>query len=154
MKNLLKISAIGAAALLLLRIVTGRKKSARNLRAVPVDIAIDEPRSRNTGFSVLYFRVKFNLVNDEQAPVNVLGADLDIFYKGKTVGKIVKDQPFTVPGRKSQSVTFLSQISSVNIVESLLDIISTTGGLAITIDGFIDTQLGPLPVQFTKKITL
>lgn len=154
MKNLLKIGAIGAAALLLLRIVTGRKKSAQNLRAVPVDIAIDGPRSRNTAYSVLYFRVKFNLINDEQLPVNVLGADLDIFYKGKTVGKIVKDQPFTVPGRQSQSVTFLAQISSVNIVESLLDIISTTGGLVITIDGFIDTQLGPLPVQFTKKINL
>lgn len=154
MKNLLKIGAISAGALLLLRMVTGRKKSAQNLRAVPVDIAIDGPRSRNTAYSVLYFRVKFNLINDEQAAVNVLGADLDIFYKGKAVGKIVKDQAFTVPGRKSQPVTFLAQISSANVVESLLDIIQNTGGIFLTIDGTIDTQFGRIPVQFTKKIDL
>jgi hypothetical protein len=154
MKNFLKIGAIGAAALLLFRLVSGRKKAAQNLRFVPVDIAIDGPRTRNAAYSVLYFKVKFNLINDEQLPVNVLGADLDIFYKGKKVGKIVKDEPFTVPGRKTQLVTFLAQISSVNIVSSILDILQNTDGITLTIDGVIDTQLGRIPVQLTKKVNL
>jgi LEA14-like dessication related protein len=154
MKNLLKIGAISAAALLLFRLVSGRKKAAQNLRIVPIDIAIDGPKSRNAAYSVLYFKVKFNLINDEQLPISVSGADLDIFFKGKAIGKIVKDQAFSVPGRQSTQVTFLAQISSVNIVSSILDILQNANGITLTIDGTIDTQLGRIPVQFTKKINL
>jgi len=155
MNQLVKFGAIGAGLFLAFRYLAARKKSAKNLRIVPVDIAIDKARSAAEGYSTLYYKVKVNMTNPEQAPVIVRGIDLDVIVKGKQVAKLIKDDPFTVPGRKTLRATLNGSIQIGGVVTTILDLIQNTNKpLAFTLDGFVDTDLGRIPVQFTKNLSL
>jgi len=155
MKKLLPLGAIAAGIFILTRYLKGRKTAMENLRVVPVSIAIDSARSRDTFFSQLYYRVKLNLVNQEQQPVIVREIDLDVNYKGRQIGKIVRDADFIIPGRGQQVIEMDASISASDIITSIVDIarnIRNLSNIEFTVNGFVDTDLGRIPVNFKRKI--
>jgi LEA14-like dessication related protein len=155
MKKLLPLGAIAAGIFILTRYLSGRKTAMENLRVVPVSISIDSARSRNTFFTQLFYRVKLNLINNEAQPVIVRGIDLNIFYKSKQVGKIIRDQDFIIPGRGAQIVEMDASISASDIITSIVDIAQNIRNLSkieFTINGFVDTDLGRIPVNFKRNI--
>lgn len=155
MKKLLPLGAIAAGIFILTRYLTGRKTAMENLRVVPVSISIDSARSRDTFFSQLYYRVKLNLINQEQQPVIVREIDLNVNYKGRQIGKIVRDADFIVPGRGQQVIEMDASISASDIITSVVDLarnIRNLSNIEFTINGFVDTDLGRIPVNFKRKI--
>lgn len=155
MKKFLPLGAIAAGIFILTRYLTGRKTAMENLRVVPVSIAIDSARSRDTFFSQLYYRVKLNLINQEQQPVIVRMIDLNVGYKGRQIGKIVRDADFIIPGRGQQVIEMDASISASDIITSVVDLarnIRNLSNIEFTINGFVDTDLGRIPVNFKRKI--
>jgi len=155
MKKLLPLGAIAAGIFILTRYLSGRKTAMENLRVVPVSIAIDSARSRNTFFTQLFYRVKLNLINNEAQPVIVRGIDLNVYYKNNQVGKIIRDQDFIVPGRGAQVVEMEATISASDIITSIVDIAQNIRNLSkieFTINGFVDTDLGRISVNFKQNI--
>lgn len=155
MKKFLPLGAIAAGIFILTRYLTGRKTAMENLRVVPVSISIDSARSRDTFFSQLYYRVKLNLINQEQQPVIVREIDLNVNYKGRQIGKIVRDADFIVPGRGQQVVEMDASISASDIITSIVDLarnIRNLSNIEFTVNGFVDTDLGRIPVNFKRKI--
>lgn len=155
MKKFLPLGAIAAGIFILTRYLKGRKTAMENLRVVPVSIAIDSARSRDTFFSQLYYRVKLNLINQEQQPVIVREIDLNVNYKGRQIGKIVRDADFIVPGRGQQVIEMDASISASDIITSIVDLarnIKNLSNIEFTVNGFVDTDLGRIPVNFKRKI--
>lgn len=155
MKKFLPLGAIAAGIFILTRYLKGRKTAMENLRVVPVSISIDSARSRDTFFSQLYYRVKLNLINQEQQPVIVREIDLNVNYKGRQIGKIVRDADFIVPGRGQQVIEMDASISASDIITSIVELarnIRNLSNIEFTINGFVDTDLGRIPVNFKRKI--
>lgn len=157
MKKLIPIGAVVAAVYIISRYLTGRSKAMKNLSIAPVSISIDSEKSRNAFFTQLFYRVKINLINNENQPVIVRGLDLDVIYKNKIIGKITRDSDFTVNARAQKIVELNAAISSSNVITSIVEIFSqfrdgSDKSLTFNIVGFIDTDLGSIPVNFTKKL--
>jgi hypothetical protein len=155
MKKLLPFGAIAAGIFILTRYLKGRKTAMENLRVVPVSISIDSARSRNTFFTQLFYRVKLNMINNEAQPVIVRGIDLNVFYKNKQIGKIIREPDFIVPGRGQQLVEMEATISASDIITSIVDLaknIRSLGNIEFTIQGFVDTDLGRINVNFKRSL--
>ena len=157
MKKLIPIGAVVAAFYIISRYLTGRSTAMKNLSINPGSISIDSQKSRDAFFTQLFYRVKINLINNENQPVIVRGLDLDVIYKNKIIGKITRDSDFTVAQRSQKVVELNAAISSSNIITSIVEIFSqfkegSDKSLTFNIVGFIDTDLGAIPVNFTKKL--
>jgi hypothetical protein len=154
MKNIIKIGAIAAGAYVVINYLKGRKKAMQNLQFVPLSLAIDSRKSQETGFASLFYKVKIRLINNEQQPVIVRAIDLTAFYKGKQVSRIIRDADFIVPQRGNQTIDLFAEIRTANIVTSIIEILQNlqNPNITIRIKGTIDTDLGTIPVDYTKKL--
>ncbi len=156
MKKLIPITAVVAAFYIISKYLTGRSTAMKNLSIAPVSISIDTAKSREANWFQIFYKVKVNLINNEFQPVIVRGLDLDVKYKNKIVSKITRDADFTVAPRAQKIVELNTSLSSTNIITSIVDIFATfrDGEKTISFDivGFIDTDLGSIPVNFTKKL--
>jgi LEA14-like dessication related protein len=156
MKKLIPIGAVVAAIYIISKYLTGRSTAMKNLSIAPVSISIDTAKSRAANWFQIFYKVKVNLINNEFQPVIVRGLDLDVKYKNKIVSKITRDADFTVAPRAQKIVELNTSLSSTNIITSIVDIFATfrDGEKTISFDivGFIDTDLGSIPVNFTKKL--
>lgn len=153
MKKILPIAAIGAGIYLAYRFLMQKKAALQNLSAVPLSISIDSRRSSETLFSQLFYKVKLKLTNNEAQPVYVRSLDFDVIYKNRNIGKIYKDQDFIVPGRSTQTVEVIASIQTAVLVTNIIDLVKTGfKDIEFTIQGVIVTDLGEIPLRFTKKI--
>lgn len=155
MKDLLKFAGIGTGILLIFNYLKGRKEAMQNLKFVPVSIAIDSEKSAETGFRMLVYKVRIKLINQEMQPVIVRNVDLRVFYQNKIISTIQREQDFIVPSRSSQTIDMVAEIDTGNIIVSIVDLLKnyrSEKGISFTITGNIDTDLGRIPVQFTKKL--
>jgi LEA14-like dessication related protein len=153
MNQAIKIGAIGAAALLLFRYLTGRKKSAQNLKIVPIDIAIDKGKTQADAYTNLHYKVKLKLINQEQAPVIVTAVDFDVYYQNRKIAKLFTDQGFEVQGRQTKNFLINGSIGTGSVINSIIELLTGTNKkVGLTIDGHIDTDLGRIPVSFSKEI--
>ena len=152
MKKLLPIAAIGAGVFLVIRYLQGRKTAMENLKITPISIAIDSARST---FTQLFYRVRLNMINNEAAPIIVRQIDLDVFFRGDQIAKITKDDDFTINPRSQQIVEVIASISTIDIATSIIDLIKNRNAgpsLSFNIRGFVVTDLGRIPVNFTKTV--
>ena len=155
MKDLLKYGAIGAGIFYLYKYLQGRKEAMQNLKYAPISISIDSKKSAETNFQFLHYRVKIKLINNEFQPVIVRNIDLKVLFEGDEIGQINKEQDFIVPGRGTQTIELLAAINTLNAISSSVQIVFNWRNkkpVNLQIVGYIDTDLGAIPVKFTKKI--
>lgn len=153
MKKVLPIAAIGAGIYLLYRYLGGKKAALQNLRVNPVSIAIDSAKSAATLFTTIFYNVKIRLTNTEAQPVYVRFIDLDVYFQNVNIAKISRDQDFIVSGRNGITVELEAVVKSSNVVTKIIDMVRLRkiGDLSLTIEGTIGTDLGDIPVRFTKS---
>lgn len=153
MKKVLPIAAIGAGLYLLYRYLGGKKTALQNLKVSPISVAIDSPKSAETGFSMLFYKIKLRFTNIEQQPVYVRFVDLDVFFQNVNIAKISRDQDFIVSGRNGLTVELEAVVQSANVVTKIVEMIQQgkLGNLSLTIVGSVGTDLGDIPIKFTKR---
>jgi hypothetical protein len=140
----------GAAAFLYFR---NKKAAGENLRFEPVDIAIDTPRSRASLWTRLYYKVKINLINAEPGSVNVRNVMLNATANGGPLGSLTSSQAFIVPPNGSQIVQLETSISTLGAISVIINIIRNRNPLTVNINGYVDTDLGRVLINFNKEVT-
>lgn len=149
---------------LILTLVTGaglffwlrRKKSAgTNLRYEPIDIAIDSQRSAASLFSRIYYNLKLRLINNESANVNIRAINLQAFLKvadrqPRKIGDIVNNAGFQVPAKGQREIKLDTSISTGGVIQIIKDLLIEGINFEINVNGFVDTDLGRLNINFTK----
>jgi LEA14-like dessication related protein len=147
--KLLPIALISGLAYLYLN----RKVFAgKNLVVEPNDIAIDTEKTRQSLFTRIYYRVRLNLVNSESAAVVVRNVQLQASSDGTDLGTLTAAGSFTVPARSSKIVQLDAAVSSFGLISTILNIVRNGRAIQITVKGFVDTDLGRIPVEFVKSV--
>jgi hypothetical protein len=149
MKNKLPLilTALGGAYLVFYL----RRKAAAgaNLQFIPLDIAID---SRRSGLFRIYYSVKLRLINNENANVNIRGINLKAFIDNKFVGDIVNNASFNVPAKGTTDIKLDTSISTGSVARLIFQAITDGINFSMNINGFVDTDLGRVNVNFTKQV--
>lgn len=149
MKNKLPLilTALGGAYLVFYL----RRKAAAgaNLQFIPLDIAID---SRRSGLFRIYYSVKLRLINNETANVNIRGINLKAFIDNKFVGDIVNSASFNVPAKGTTDIKLDTSISTGSIARLIFQAITDGINFSMNVNGFIDTDLGRVKINFTKQV--
>jgi hypothetical protein len=133
-----------------------RKKSAgMNLRYEPIDIAIDSQRSAASLFSRIYYNLKLRLINNESANVNIRAINLQAFLKvadrqPRKIGDIVNNTGFQVPAKGQKEIKLDTSISTGGVIQIIRDLLIEGINFEINVNGFINTDLGRLNINFTK----
>lgn len=151
MKNYYPIIALTAAAYGIIYWLRKKAAAGSNLRYEPVDIAIDLERIKQSLFTRIYYKVKLNLINDESVSVNVRSINLNVRIGDRPFGTIVKTDPFSVPARSNQVITLSTSFSSLSAIALIKDIITEGFNDPIIVNGYIQTDLGRLIVDFSKN---
>lgn len=126
-----------------------KAQAGANLQFIPLDIAIDSQRS---GFFRIYYSVKIRLINNETANVNIKGINLKAFIDNKFVGDIVNNASFNVPAKGTTDIKLDTSISTGSIARLIFDAITNGINFSMNINGFVDTDLGRVNVNFTKQV--
>jgi LEA14-like dessication related protein len=151
-KLLLPLLIVGGyAAYIFLR---NKKAAGENLRFEPVDIQIDSERSRRTLWTRLYYKVKINLVNPEQAAVNVRNVMLNATANGGPLGTLTSTQPFSVPAKGNQIIQLDTSFSIFGAASIIINIVRNREPLTVNITGYVDTDLGRVNIQFSKEVKI
>jgi hypothetical protein len=151
MKKYYPIIALTAAAYGVIFWLRRKAQAGSNLRYEPVDIAIDLERIQQSLFTRIYYKVKLNLINDESVSVNVKSINLNVRIGDKPFGTIVKTDSFSVPARSNQVITLTTSFSSLSAIALIKDIITEGFNDPIIVNGYIQTDLGRLVVDFAKN---
>ena len=147
--NLALLAAIAAGAGLLFR---NTARAGKNLRFEPNMVAIDAKRTKAALFSRVYFKVVLTAINSETTPITITAANLIASYQGRDIGNLEMVQGGTIPARGTRSIEFTASISSFGIVSQIQEIIQKGFKYPLQVRGFIQTNLGRVPVTFEKKI--
>lgn len=149
MKNKLPLllTILGGASLVFW--LRRKAQAGANLQFIPLDIAIDSQRS---GFFRIYYSVKIRLINNETASVNIKGINLKAFIDNKFVGDIVNNASFNVPAKGTTDIKLDTSISTGSIARLIFDAITQGINFSMNINGFVDTDLGRVNVNFTKQV--
>jgi len=148
MKNILLLGGAAAALLYFLR---QKRAAGENLRIEPIDIAIDSARSASTFWAVIYYNIKLRLINVEAASVNVSAIRLNVLLNNTKVAEINQTQGFIVPAKSEKVVNVQSTIQTAGIVNFIVDMIQNGFRFNIAIDGYVDTDLGRISVNYSKN---
>jgi len=126
-----------------------KAQAGANLQFVPLDIAID---SRRSGLFRIYYSIKLRLINNETANVNIKGINLKAFIDNKFVGDIVSTASFNVPAKDTTDIKLDTSISTGNIARFIFNAITDGLNFNMNVNGFVDTDLGRVNVNFTKQV--
>lgn len=127
-----------------------RKASAgANLQYIPLDIAID---SRKSGLFRIYYSLKLRLINNESANVNIRAINLKAFIDNKFIGDILSNASFNVPAKGTQDIKLDTSISTGSVARLVFDALTEGINFSMNVNGYIDTDLGRVNVNFTKQV--
>jgi LEA14-like dessication related protein len=151
MKKYLPIITLSAAALGIIFYLKRKAAAGSNLRYEPVDVAIDLQKIKDSLFTRIYYKVKLNLINDESVSVNIRSINLNVFIGNRPFGSIVQTQPFSVPARSNQVITLNTSFRSLSAIALIIDIIQNGFTDPIIVNGYIQTDLGRVNIDFKKN---
>jgi hypothetical protein len=145
------IAALGFA------IFRGAKSFAQNLRVQFNDVAIDLVQTKKALYLTLFYKLKLTFINPESVKADITNMSIDVFFGDKNVGTIRRTSLFTIPSRDSVQVEFELSIPTIKLglsIRELISMLSAGGSLpSVTLQGFLQTQVGRISVNQTLPIT-
>jgi LEA14-like dessication related protein len=154
MKKYIPIITLAAAAYGVIFWLRRKAAAGQNLRFEPVDVAIDFQKIQQSLFTRIYYKVKLNLINNESASVNIRSINLNVSIGSQPFGSIVRNESFSVPRQSNQIVTLETSFSSLAAISLIRDIILNGFQDPINVNGYIQTDLGRVNVNFSKNLSL
>jgi hypothetical protein len=151
-KDILPVALLLGTGFYIFRWLRNKQDAGANLRYEPVDIAIDTPRSLAANFFQIYYKIKIRLINDGRASVVVRDIDLVARAGNSVISNITTSQDFSVAANSSKVIELNASISTLGIVNTLINFIEDGINVPITVTGEILTDLGTLNISFTKVI--
>jgi LEA14-like dessication related protein len=148
MKKYLPLYLLGAGAYLVY-FLKNKARAGANLKYVPIDIAIDLKRSNL--LNIVYV-VKMKLINSENAAIVVNNINLNVVVEGVDFGNLSKTEDFRVDAQSEKIISFDASFSPIGALSLIRKIIQGGFNVEVNVNGFIDTDLGRINVDFKKKV--
>lgn len=152
MKKIIGFSLLTVAALALINRVKNKKKALENFEIGSLEMSIDTNRSRAAFWTKLYYKLKIQIINPEQEDINLLGLNLNIIFRGNRIANLDKKSSIVVPAGGSKIIEIDSTILSINVITAIVDYLADNDTLEFNIKGYLESNLGRLPVDMLKKI--
>jgi len=152
--TLTTLAVIAGAAGLLIYWLRRKATAAENVIIELQDIAIDMPRTKQARYLTIYYNVKLKLINNEPADINVRQVNFNVKLNDKNFGRAVRNVPFRVPRRGETIQSFQVAFTSFGIFGILIDIITKGLNFDFDINGYINTDLGKVDMQFNKSYSV
>lgn len=153
MKNYFPVIALGAAALGVVYWLRKKASAGNNLQYEFQDIAIDSYKIVESGYKKIYFNLKLKLINVESVSVNIKNIDLNVNVGQRQLGKIYNSTKFVIPAKSSKTVKIETSFTSGQILLYIVDLIKEGFKFndPISVNGFINTDLGKVNINYTKN---
>lgn len=152
MKNILPIAAIGAGALLLINFFKRKAAAGQNLEITPIKISIDLPKTKRAAYFKIYYDITLNLANREQASVNVKNIFLTVKTNSRNFGNIEEALNFVVPADGEKQVSIKASFFTLGFLGLIKDLIQNGFNILVNVNGYIDTDLGRVNIDFSKNV--
>ena len=149
LSSLFLLAITGGAAYYFLR---GKKEAIENLDIKPIDIAIDTQKSRKLFFAKLFYNIKFKIKNPSGFAVKILEIDLEFLVNNKFIANIEKKSPIVIKPGEEKIITIESSLSTTNIIQQVLDMLTGDKTIDLAIQGFVKTDLGVVNVSYNKPL--
>jgi len=143
---------LGAGGVLLYMFLRRKATAAQNLRFEPVDIIIDLPRTRQSFFTRLYYTLKLNVINPEQANVNIRNVVLQVNSDGRPLGDLVSNKTFTIAARSNQVIALQAAVSVFGALGTIVKFVKERKPIPVNVTGQITSDLGILNVNYNTTV--
>ena len=152
MKNILPIAAVIGAGYFVINYFKRKRAAGQNLKFELLKVTIDTQRTLQTGFYKLFYDITLNIINSENAAVNIKNVNLNVFLNGKNIGTLEQTINFSVPRESTKQIMFKASFITLGLLSYIMDIIQNGFSMNFNVKGFIDTDLGRVNVDFSKNV--
>jgi LEA14-like dessication related protein len=152
MKKILPIAAIIGAGALLINFLKRKAAAGQNLKFELLKVSIDTVRTKQARLLKIFYDVTINMINVENASVVVNNINLNVTVNGKNLGNLEQTLNFSVPAQSTKAILLKASFNTLGALSLVKDIILNGINFTVNINGFIDTDLGRVNVNFDKQI--
>jgi hypothetical protein len=79
---------------------------------------------------------------------------LNATANGRPLGTLTSSQAFSVPAKGNQVIALQTSISTLGAAATIINVIRNREPLNVNINGYIDTDLGRVLINFDKAVKL
>ena len=151
MKNILPIAAVIGAGALLYKYLTGKKKAMENLQFEIFKISIDSEKTKRAKYFKIYYDIILTVINQEESPVKIKNALLNIKVNGRNLGKIESNLNLLIPRQTEKQVTLKASFFTFGAIGLVIDIVKNGLQANVNVKGFINTDLGQVDINFNEQ---
>ena len=152
MKNFYPIAALIGAGALLVNYLKRKAAAGENLKFELIKVTIDSERTRQANFLKIFYDISINMINSENASVVVRNINLNVTANGKNLGNLQQTINFTVPAQTAKTIMLQASFRTLGALALVKDIVIDGINFNVNVNGFIDTDLGRVNVNFNKQV--
>ena len=154
MKKILPIVAVLSAGAYIVYFLKNKARAGQNLKYEFLDIAIDLEKTLKSRFSKIYYDLSINLINSENASVVLKNINFNVSVNGKNLGNVAQTINFTVPAESTKKVDLQISFQTLGLISLIRDAIIQGLKFDINVNGFIETDLGRIEVNYNQIISI
>jgi len=151
MKKYLPIAALLGATYLVVNYLRRKSAAGKNLKFDLYEIKIDTQKTMMSFFTKIFYDIKLNVVNDENAAVNVKNIFFNIRINNINLGEIKSNINFIVPTQSEKQITIKANFRTLGALALVKDIVLNGITVVVNIDGYVDTDLGRVNINFVEN---
>jgi hypothetical protein len=151
MKNILPIAALLGGGLFFINYFKRKRAAGENLQFELAKITIDTERTKQSLYFKVFYDITLNVINPENAAVNVRNINLDVVANGKNLGNLSQTLNFNIPQQSTKQIMLKASFQTLGALQLVKDIILEGINANVNVNGYIDTDLGRVNVDFNKQ---
>ena len=152
MKNILPIAALLGGGLFIINYFKRKAAAGENLRFELLKITIDSVKTKQSLYFKVFYDITLNVINPENAAVNVKNINLDVIANGKNLGNLSQTLNLSIPQQSNKQIMLKASFQTLGALQLVKDIILEGINVNVNVNGYIDTDLGRVDVDFNKQI--
>lgn len=152
MKKIIGISVLSLLAIALLNKLKNKKAALENFKIGNLELQINTARSKQAFWTKLFYKLKIEIVNDETESIDLLGLNLDIFFRNIKLANLNKKSSIKIEPNSSKVIEIESYIVSINIITSIVEYLADQKDIVFNVKGYLESNVGKLPVDIVKKV--
>lgn len=152
MKNLIALLALGA-----IYYYSQAKEFTENFSVKFLNARLDFVRTRDSGFSRVYFSIKCRIHNNSEFKGAIQSGFMNVSYDGKLVGTARSNSSIEVLPKQDVVVDIpvtLETVKLVNSIPAMFNILSTTRKLTFHLDGKLFFNIGDYTINQNYTVTV
>jgi len=131
------------------------KKLSDNFKVSIKKVEFNSKETLRGLWQKLYFNLLLDVLNPSLLSGKVTGISLSVYYNGKAIGSVIKNDPLTIAANATATVNLLVGVPTFDIFKSIKEAVTAfTKGQSVNIQvkGLITTNLGNIKIDETRRV--